>query len=179
MRNSQASIVAAALLLLAGCAGDDAGAPSAQLTTTGALPATTQTQAANQAPVAGQARLTISRVSGVLYAGAPATVKVNGQTVADIWAGSATVVPVPAGRVKVSVEAWSSPGAYTVDLDVKEGAGYALEIAPRQESFLPGALLGPIGALIDASNNEGKSGPFRLRVVTQDPAKPAEPARRG
>ena len=46
---------------------------------------------------AGKARVTITRPSTIVYAGAPATITLNGAKVADIASGGTGVVDVPAG----------------------------------------------------------------------------------
>lgn len=162
LRRLKAAVLTVAL---SACSGDEPRAPSAALTT-GALPAQ---QATQQALAAGQAQLALSRVGGVLYAGAPATIKVNGQQVAELWAGNSSSVVVPAGPIRISVEAWSYPGAWALDLTAQEGQVYAIEIAPREDSVLAGSLLGPIGGLIDQGSNGDKSGAFQLRVVSNAP----------
>jgi len=141
--------------LAAGCA--NTGVQHAE------LPAATPKPA--DRPPAGQARLTLTRVSGILYAGAPASAKVNGQKVADLWAGSSSAVAIAAGANTVTVEAWSYPGTWTVNLDARPGQTYAIEISPRGDSYVPG-LFGPLGAAVDAANNKN-AGAFQMRVVSQ------------
>lgn len=112
----------------------------------------------------GSAQLTLTRVSGLMYSGAPATVKINGEQVANLWAGSSTTVPLAAGANSITVEAFSYPGQWTVDLNAKPGANHTLEISPRGDSLGPSMLLGPLGGAIDASANKN-AGAFQMRVV--------------
>jgi len=51
-----------------------------------------------------------------------------------------------------------------VKLAAKPGQRYAVKVEPRSESYLPGATLGIIGGMIDASANEN-AGAFKLRLV--------------
>ena len=50
-------------------------------------------------------------------------------------------------------------------LDAKAGQTYAVEVSPRGDSFLPGALLGPIGGMIDSASNEN-AGAFQLKLAS-------------
>jgi hypothetical protein len=99
----------------------------------------------------------------VQYAGAPATVKVNGREVASLWSGSSETVNISPGANAVAVEAWSYPGTWTVNLNAKAGASYAIEVSPREASLGP-SMLGPLGGAVDASANKN-SGAFQMRVV--------------
>lgn len=99
-----------------------------------------------------------------MYSGAPATVKINGEQVANLWAGNSTTVPLAAGANSITVEAFSYPGKWSIDLNTKPGATYAIEISPRGDSLGPSMLLGPLGGVIDASANKN-SGAFQMRVV--------------
>ena len=114
---------------------------------------------------AGKARLTLTRVSSLIYAAAPATVKINGEQVASLGAGSSTSIDIAPGATSVSVEAWSYPGIWTVDLAVKPGRAYELEISPRGDSVGPNLLLGALGGAIDANANKN-AGAFQMRLVT-------------
>jgi hypothetical protein len=140
--------------LLAGCAGT-AETPSAGL--------------ADGAPKAGdpiprgKARLTLTRVSGMLYSGVQASVKINGQQVAGLWAGSSSTVDIAPGANVVSVDGWSYPGSWTVDLNAKAGQTYAIEISPRGDSYVFG-MFGLVGGVIDVSANKN-AGAFQMRVV--------------
>lgn len=113
---------------------------------------------------ANKARLTITRTSDILYMGVPATIKVNGKKVASLALGASTIVDIAPGSNVISADAWSYPGTFSVKLEAKAGQRYALEVAPRGDSFLPGALLGPFGGAIDASVNEN-AGAFQLRFT--------------
>jgi hypothetical protein len=115
----------------------------------------------------GKARLTLTRPSTILYAGVPATITLNGTKVSELASGGITLIDVPAGNNVLAASAWSYPGAFSVKLAAKAGERYALEIAPRTASFAPGALLGPVGGIIDASVNEN-AGAFQLQLVAAD-----------
>ncbi len=142
-------------ILAAGCAGTE--------TASAGLAAEAAAKAPERVP-AGKARLTLTRVSGVLYVGTPATVKINGEQVASLWAGSSSTVDIAPGANSVSVDAWSYPGFWKVDLNAKAGQAYAIEISPRGSSYVP-SLLGPVGGAIDAAANEN-AGAFQMRVLS-------------
>jgi hypothetical protein len=141
--------------LLAACAGT-AETPSAGLAADGAP------KAADPIP-RGKARLTLTRVSGMLYSGVQASVTINGQQVAGLWAGSSSTVEIAPGANVVSVDGWSYPGSWTVDLSAKAGQSYAIEISPRGESYAFG-MFGLVGGVIDASANKN-AGAFQMRLV--------------
>ncbi|MEQ8825199.1 MAG: hypothetical protein RIC14_12580 [Filomicrobium sp.] len=140
-------VVAVMCVLLAGCAG---GAGDTNLVT-GAIPE-------------GQARVSVTRPSSIVYAGAPATITVNGKKAADVWAGATSSFNVPSGSVVIAASAWSYPGEFKINLNAVPGKTYKLVVEPRSNSLLPGAALGPIGGVIDASVNEN-AGAFQLRVI--------------
>jgi len=114
---------------------------------------------------AGGAKLTLTRVSGLQYAGVPATVNVNGQKVASLWGGTSATVDLAPGANTITVDAWSYPGSWTHILNVKPGARYTIEISPRDGSAAT-AMLGPVGAAIEASSKKKQGGAFQMRVVT-------------
>jgi hypothetical protein len=145
----------AAAFMLAACA--------STMPSDGATPGGGASGTASGAIRAGQARLKLTRVSSILYAGAPATVKVNGNEVASVSAGSTSEVDIAPGASKVTVEAWSYPGTWTVNINAKAGQTYVLEIKPREASFGP-SMLGPIGGAMDAGANKN-AGAFEMRLV--------------
>jgi hypothetical protein len=119
---------------------------------------------ANTPVPAGKARLTVTRVSTLLYAAAPASLTLNGAPAAELAAGGGSILDVPAGPVTLAVSAWSYPGTFSVRLAPKAGQTIALVIEPREASLASGTLLGPLGGLFDASVNEN-AGAFQIRVV--------------
>lgn len=113
----------------------------------------------------GKAKLVLKRISSVLYVGVPASVKVNGNSVATLWAGNTETVEIAPGKSAVSVGTWSYPASWTVHLNAQAGRTYTLEISPRAASFGP-ALLGPIGGVIESNGGKNeKAGVFELKVV--------------
>lgn len=155
--------------LIAGCAGTGTASTDGSAASAPAAAAPAPAQAAAPRPAgpapAGQTRLTLTRVEGILYAGAPATVKVNGQKVAELWAGKSETVDIPLGNNVVTVEAWSYPGTWTVNLDAKKGKAYAVEVSPRSDSYGP-SLFGPLGAAAEGAGTKN-AGAFQMRVVSQ------------
>jgi len=143
-------------VLVSGCAGSEGA-------TTGAVDAGSTSLAAK--PIAsGHARLKVTRINTILYAGAPATLNLNGKKIADLWAGKTTFVDVPASKNVLSASAWSYPGTFKVGFDTTAGQTYAVEVAPRMALFGPGTLLGPLGGVLDASVNEN-AGAFQMRFT--------------
>jgi len=122
-------------------------------------------------PAPGKALVKLNRIQEVLYAGAPATVKINGNQVASLWQGQSTGIEVAPGATSITVDAWSYPGAYTVTLDAKAGSIYAFDIRPRQGSVAPGIILGPLAGLMD-QGEEGKTGAFEILAVSAAPTLP-------
>jgi len=106
----------------------------------------------------------LNRVSGVLYVGVPAIVKVNGQEVATVWADKSAVVDIAPGAAVVSVTSWADPGDFAVALKAKVGAAYAFEISPRIERVNLFGEIGLIGQMIDA-NTKKNTGRFSIRQV--------------
>ena len=160
LRSGTWAIAAAALLLTVhGCASNNA----------------IDTAALAQTPIpAGKARVTITRTSDMLYAAAPATITLNGQTVASISTGGTAIVDVPQGNAVLAASAWSYPGEYKVTLNAVAGQNYALEVAPRSASFGP-SLLGPVGGMMDSSAN-GNAGAFEMRIAEKDVAASRQPS---
>lgn len=132
-----------------------------------------ETSALAKAPIPqGKARVTVTRPSTVLYVGSPATISLNGQSVADVGSGGSAVFDVPAGANVISVSALLYPGEYKLKLDAASGQTYALEVGPRDASIGPAVLFGVVGGAIDAAANEN-SGMFEIRTATKttSPAK--------
>jgi hypothetical protein len=144
-------------LMLCGCAG--AGGDRASLMTS-ALPA-------------GKGRVVLERTNETLHAATPASTSINGSKVADVAPGARQVVDVAPGPAKLTVEAWSYPGSYTIPLDVRAGETLRIEIAPRPATG-PSVVLGPIGGLVDKDDN-GNGGAFTARQVANLDAKPGTP----
>ncbi len=150
-RSTPLSHAAMAALVSAGLAGCAAGNATPAALTTAAIPT-------------GQARITVERPMAYLYSGAPATITANGKNVASLWGGGSSSFFIPAGESTIAASAWSYPGEFKVKLNAAAGADYKLVVEPRGDSFVPGALLGPIGGAIDASVNEN-AGAFQMRVA--------------
>jgi len=153
---------AAALLALslAGCAGTASEKEGLAL---GALPAK-----AAQPLAPGKARIVVQRTGEAMYSGVPATVKLNDEKVADLWAGGSEVIDISPGKKVLTVEAWSYPGTYRLELDAKAGTVYRVAIGPRAESFGPSLILGPLGGLVD-KDEKGNTGAFTLQLAGSEP----------
>ena len=157
-----ALMAAAALAWLGGCAGPAAEGES--------LAATPLAAKAAQPLAAGKARIVLERSGTAMYSGVAATVTLNSQKVADIWAGASEVVDIAPGKAVLGVEAWSYPGTYRLEIDAKSGVVYRVAIAPRGESFGPSLILGPFGGLVD-KDEKGNSGAFMMQLAPTETAK--------
>jgi hypothetical protein len=170
-RSLAATVLAAGIALsLTGCGGPE---PQGEGVAAGNLPTK-----ATQPLAPGKARIVLERSGAVTYAGVAATVKLNDEKVADIWAGGNDVVDVAPGKAVLGVEAWSYPGVYRLEIDAKAGKIYRVAIAPRGESFGPSLILGPFGGAIDKDEN-GNSGAFMMQLAgaggASTAAEPAKP----
>jgi hypothetical protein len=162
-RGLAATVLAAAVATsLAGCSSPE---PQTGGMAAGPLP----TNAARPLSV-GKARISLERTSGVMYAGVAATVKLNDEKVADVWAGGNEIVDFAPGKAVLGVEAWSYPGVYRLELDAKAGMIYRVAIAPRGESFGPSLILGPLGGTVD-KDDKGNSGAFKMQLAGSERAR--------
>lgn len=116
-----------------------------------------------------QARLKIYRTSEFIAAVPSARVKIDGRQVAELGVGGSTVLDVPAGSRTVVVDAIGHPNVYSITLKAKAGMFYTLEVAPRTEAAVAGALFGVVGALVEAGVNQN-GGTFQVRVTDAKPA---------
>ncbi len=97
----------------------------------------------------GQASLTITRSSGMMYAAASAVVELNGTKIASLSAGETYTGPVAAGPAVVTVSAWQSPGRSSHSFTVQPGKAYRLEVSPRGESLAVAVVGGVVGQAIE------------------------------
>ncbi len=112
-------------------------------------------------PLQGMARVTVERSTDFLYMALTARVRVNGIDVSALSRGSAASIDVQSGRTTVSVDSATSPGTFTISFAAQPNREYLLEVAPRSDSLLPGALFGYVGAFADSVINE-QSGLFQV-----------------
>jgi hypothetical protein len=115
-----------------------------------------------------QARLKIFRTSEFIAAVPSARVKVDGRQVAELGIGGSTMLDVPAGSRTVVVDAVGHLNVYSITLKAKAGMLYTLEVSPRTEAAVAGALFGLVGSLVEAGVNQN-GGTFQLRVVDAKP----------
>ncbi len=113
------------------------------------------------------ARIQIARTTDMLYLALDARVSVNGSVVAALPRGGSTYVDVNPGTATVRVDHPTSPGSFAVSFEARPGSTYAIEVSPRNESFMPGALGGVIGLAVDASITEN-SGLFMIKLVSSE-----------
>ena len=122
----------------------------------------------NKPLVQNAGRLKIVR-PGELAAGlAGARLKIDDKEVANLDNGDWKVIDVPAGKHKVTVDHWGHFNVYNLELDVKPGTLYTLEISPRDEAIVAGALFGVAGSLVEAAANEN-GGSFQIKLVDERP----------
>lgn len=123
-------------------------------------------QEAKKTPIpAGKARLTLTRVSTLLYSGAAAIIKVNDQEVASVWNGGTVTADVTPGANTLTASGALYPGAWTLKLNMKAGQNYAFEIQPRSAGVGTAVMFGAIGGAIEASSNPGKNtGLFEMKM---------------
>jgi hypothetical protein len=116
-----------------------------------------------------QARLKIYRTSEFIAAVPSARVKIDGRRVAELGVGGSTMLDVPAGSRTVVVETDGHPNVFSMTLKAKAGMFYTLEVSPRTEAAVAGALFGVVGALVEAGVNQN-GGTFQVRVTDATPA---------
>lgn len=112
-------------------------------------------------PIQGMTRVTVERSTDFLYLALSARVKVNGIDVGALSRGDVASIDVQPGRTIVSVDTATSPGTFSVSFTAQPNREYLLEVSPRSDSFLPGALFGYAGVFADSAVNE-QSGLFQL-----------------
>jgi hypothetical protein len=115
------------------------------------------------------ARLKVQRSNELMAAGPAARVKLDGREVANLGVGGSTMLDVPAGARKITVDAQGHPNEYTITLQAKPGMLYTLKVSPRGEAVTAG-MFGLVGMLAEASINQN-GGTFQVRVVEAKLAK--------
>ena len=158
--------------LISGCAGTGtattdgsaASAPTASAPAP-AAPAQTATPTRTGPAPAGQTRLTLTRVEGILYAGAPATVKVNSQKAAELWAedlrpsifhSATTWSPSKRGPMPEPGPSISTP---------RRARPTRSKCRRGRRDYGP-SLFGPLGAAAEGAGTKN-AGAFQMRVVSQ------------
>lgn len=113
-------------------------------------------------------RLKIVRTDELVAGLAGARLRIDDKEVANLDSGEWEVIDVPAGKHKITVDHWGHLNVFNLDLDVKPGTLYSLEISPRGEAVAAGAIFGLAGALVEAAANDN-GGTFQIRVVEEKP----------
>jgi hypothetical protein len=147
-----AALLAAALMSGCGTTGDDNAA------------------LAGKALKPSHARLKIQRSNELMAAGPAARVKLDGRQIANLGAGGSTMLDVPTGAHKITVDQEGHPNVYSITLQAKPGMLYTLEVSPRGEAVMAGAMFGLVGMMVEAAVNEN-GGTFQIRVVEAKPAR--------
>jgi uncharacterized protein YceK len=76
------------------------------------------------------ARLKIQRSNEPMAADPAARVKLDGREIASLGVGGTTMLDVPAGARKITLDAQGHPNEYTITLQAKPGMLYTLEVSP-------------------------------------------------
>ena len=139
------------LLILAACSGN-----------TERYPAVGMQQTIDPPSVGG--KIVFTRDKSMMYFGIDARVRVNGQQVAKLSRGETITVPIAEGEVNIDVDNSWNPGSFGVSVVVEKGKIYYFDISPRSESFLPGAVFGLLGGIVDSEINS-QSGVFQLKLA--------------
>lgn len=103
-----------------------------------------------------RAGIAITRPAELLYYGAPATVEVNGQQVANLSAGESYSGSVRPGPTTITVSNWSSPGHSSYRFNAAAGKTYRFQVKPRSANLMAGFAAGFVGQVIEGG------GPFAL-----------------
>ena len=101
-------------------------------------------------PVApGQASITITRSSDLLFVAAPAYVELNGSRIASLGRGETYSGGVPPGSATLTVSTWSTPGATSYQFNIEPGKSYRFTVSPRGENFGASMAAGLVGQAIE------------------------------
>jgi hypothetical protein len=117
-----------------------------------------------------QARLKIQRSNELMAAGPAARIRLDGREIAFLGVGGSTLLDVSAGVRNITVDQEGHPNVYTMTLKAKAGMFYTLEVSPRSEAVMAGAMFGLVGMMVEAAVNEN-GGTFQVRVVDAKPAR--------
>jgi hypothetical protein len=104
----------------------------------------------------GQATIIITRLGGLLYAGVPASVDINGSRVADLGPGQFYSGAVRPGQLIVTVSAGSAPGQSVYRFNVEPGKSYRFVVAPHSNNTVAGTASGSLGKAAEGG------GPFEI-----------------
>lgn len=97
----------------------------------------------------GQATISITRSSDLLYVAAPASVELNGTKVASLGRAETYTGRIAPGPVVVTVSTWSSPGASIHRFTAKPGKTYRFTVSPRGANMAAGMVGGLLGQAIE------------------------------
>lgn len=113
-------------------------------------------------------RLKIVRAEQFAASLSGARLKVDDKEVANLDNGDWKVIDVPAGRHRLTVDHWSHINVYNLDVNVKPGMLYTLEVSPRDDAVVAGAIFGLAGSLVEAAVNEN-GGTFQIKLISERP----------
>lgn len=113
-------------------------------------------------------RLKIVRAEQFAASLSGARLKIDDKEVANLDNGGWEVIDVPAGKHKLTVDHWSHVNVYDLVVNVKPGTLHTLEISPRDEAVVAGALFGLAGSLVEAAVNEN-GGSFQIKLIDERP----------
>lgn len=128
------------------------------LTLTACGTTTKLTMSDRHSPIpAGKSRLIFERNNSLMYAGASADVKVDGETVGKLGMGGEAMALVKAGQHTLNVSTPGGFGTFTKKINAQAGRTYTYEVSPNPSA---GKLLG--GAIYDALTSDTNGGYFKL-----------------
>jgi len=147
-----------------------------------AVPVSSETKAELNFIPPGKARIVVYRTAkSLLYAGASASVSVNGKAIGECYEGSFVFGNSPAGKCVIKTDAWGSPGSCEIEAVVESGKEYHFVMNPRKQNFIATVAGGIIGAAIE-SDGKKCGGMFSIVPVETEVARkelthlaPAEP----
>ena len=119
----------------------------------------------NQPLQAKTSRIKIVRAGTFIASLRDARIKMDGREIASLSNGAATVRDIPAGNHEFSVDVWDHPNIFKINVNIKPGMLYTLEVQPRDEAIAAG-MFGAAGMLAEAASNPN-GGLFQMRVVSE------------
>ncbi len=115
-------------------------------------------------PPDGTAKLVFTRDNAKLYLALGAKIKVDGEKIGKLSRRDTVSKIIVPGKVQVDVYTATAFGRYGVTINATAGTVYYFKVSPRKDSFIPVALVGYAGNLIDTTVNE-QSGLFQLELT--------------
>ena len=97
----------------------------------------------------GQASISITRSSDLLYVAISASVELNGIKIASLGRGETYTSGAAPGPAALTVSTWSSPGASSYRFTIEPGKTYRFTVSPRGANMAAGMAAGLIGQALE------------------------------